>query len=67
MHSKDETHRLEIPKGSALRVDGEEMLIESGEIVVRIDYLFASDDDPNDPTMKQRHVSIDVEVIEPDE
>jgi len=66
MSAKDKEVTLDL-SGATLQLDGEEYILESGELTVRVDYLYSADDAPDDPTMVQEHVSIQAETYNPEE
>ena len=62
--TKTETVTIELESPTRLELDGEQMAVE-GEITVRTEYLYDAHDGAN-PTLKQRHVELELETIRPE-
>jgi len=60
-------NRITLPQGTELTLDGEQYVLETGEIVINTDYLYSVDDDAGDPSEIAVHASITAESIDPTE
>jgi len=60
-HPKDERTTVDL-SDVPITIDGTQHVVESGELVVQREFLYAAADTPDDPTMTQRQISIDVEL-----
>ena len=58
---KTETHTFDL-SGSQLTINGKSYYVDSGTLEWRIEYLFAADDEPGDPTETQHVKKIHVEL-----